>query len=182
MFLTRSEILFLDLLAEHVRGERKFSDVSLWEAGRALGMKSRRELLFIAESFREDGDVGLKFTPREIGMLMRKRCISRLLDWGCHEGLCDSCRMGDEEFTAWLTGMMRDGSLDFKERKWAAETWLRLRGQDVKKSSGGDGSGGGAKVQIVISNPYGSGGVGGGVEVREVGVSGSLNEGTECKS
>lgn len=181
MFLTRSEILFLDLLAEHVRGDRAISDASLWEAGRSLGMKTRRELLFLSESFREDGDVGLKFTPREIGSLMRKRFISRLLDWGCREGLCDSCRMGDEEFTAWLTGMMRDGSLDFKERKWAAETWLRLRGQDVKKSSVGDGSGG-AKVQIVINNPYGSGGVGGGVEVREVGVSGALNEGTECKS
>lgn len=193
MFLTRAEREFLVLLGSYVRGERKFTDTELWSSGVVLGLKSRRELLFLSESFREDGDINLKFSPREIGQMMRKRCISRLIDWGWHEGLCDSCRLSDEEFQSWLTGMIRDTSLDFKERKWAAETWLRLRGQDVKRSSSE--SGGGAKVQIVISNPYGgSGGVGNMVEVRSVdGVGGSgqvvsgvesrsLSEDTECKS
>lgn len=187
MFLTHTESVFLGLLGEYVRGERRFTDDELWVGAQACGMKSRREMLFVAESFREDGDVSGKFTPREIGMLMRKRCVSRLIDWGWHEGLCDSCRLSDEEFQAWLTGMIRDETLDFKERKWAAETWLRLRGQDVKKSSSE--SSGGAKVQIVISNPYG-GSCGNAVEVRSVAgeqvVSGvearAISENAKCQS
>lgn len=152
--LTRVETDFLKLLGECVLGNRSYGDGELVSLAKSLGFRSRREVEFVGESFREGGDPSLEFTPREVGMYLRRRHISRLLDWGFREGLCSGYRVDDLELQSWLCGLIRDEGREFRERKWAADLLVSLRSQDIRRATQSSG-GAGARVQIVIGNPYG---------------------------
>ena len=155
--MSHTESEFLRLLGEEVRAGG---------LGK-LGYKHRKGMLdvasllrlgedaveFLASSFSPGGLDRSRWSSRAIGGMLRRKSVSRLVEWGYGEGLCDNGRMCQSEFEAWIAELMRDESADWSQRKWAGEMWAKLRGQE--KSSGV--SSGGAAIQIVIANPYGGG-------------------------